>query len=163
MDGGMVRREYGNGWWTRRPAIQYLARGGVHVRHSFAAVPRGGVRIEHARHRLEVACSFELCCDCEHVVRLPGCRTASCLPRRFLLVGDWSAGEKMRIACVARLVQADAASCGGLAGANLTRVWGLVAAPKRAFARTAPVFGGKSAPVDCRQQRQRRRDAAARN
>jgi hypothetical protein len=123
----------------------------------------GGVRIEHARHRLEVACSFELCCDCEHVVRLPGCRTASCLPRRFLLVGDWSAGEKMRIACVARLVQADAASCGGLAGANLTRVWGLVAAPKRAFARTAPVFGGKSAPVDCRQQRQRRRDAAARN
>jgi hypothetical protein len=62
--------------------------------------------------------------------------------------------------------QADAASCGGLAGANLTRVWGLVAAPKRAFARTAPVFGGvggKSASVDCRQQRQSRRDAAARN
>jgi hypothetical protein len=132
MDGGMVRRVYGNGWWT-----QYLARGGIHARPSFVpgrAVPRvaaGGVRIEHARHRLGVACSFELCGDCEHVVRLPACRTASCLP-----------GEKMRIACVARLVQADATSCGGLAGANLTRVWGPVAAPKQRGA-----FGSDGAGV----------------
>jgi hypothetical protein len=145
MDGGMVRRVYGNGWWT-----QYLARGGIHARPSFVpgrAVPRvaAGGCVSSTRAtgwEWPAALSFVVTVStwfvCPRAARLAAYPAS---PPRGRLVGR-GPGEKMRIACVARLVQADATSCGGLAGANLTRVWGPVAAPKQRGA-----FGSDGAGV----------------